>query len=578
LRSNVLQVIRSGRARFLLRLLSAGIGILLVSTGAASSESWGTARSELIGPLNSTLHSHFPKTLTERDLDGIVGFYQTTTGHGLSWDAEPVSTGSFEKTLRWVTPGQEPIRARYAQILARFEKIDRAELRMDRVDWRNPTPDGYSTTVRLIVRGTGPDGDRRYLEQHATLRVLLASGGWVITDEEVTARTLVTREKPAYSWETTAAGILSFHSNRESPPFRLFGDSGESAVRQGSGVAVADADGDGCEDLALGGSPDVDLYLGRCDGTFERATAQSGLPRPFPAAASGLAFFDYDNDGAPDLFVAAVRGGNRLYHNDGKGHFQDVSASAGIPEAPWTSMATVADYDRDGFVDIYLVGMGDHANDVPEPSYDAANGKPGVLLRNRGDGTFSDVTETAGVECHGWDLAAAWADYDDDGWPDLYIANEFGDNTLFRNQGDGTFSNRTEESGTADGGAGMGVAWGDVDGDGDQDLFVSGMHANTGWALFHPSFPAPIPWYLRLLGVFTDEVDRRIEHYTDKLTRGNSLFRNDGDGTFTDISDTAGVRDSQWSWGAEFLDYDNDGLLDLYAVNGFVSGPILDDV
>ena len=104
------------------------------------------------------------------------------------------------------------------------------------------------------------------------------------------------------------------------------------------------------------------------------------------------------------------------------------------------------------------------------------------------------------------------------------------------------------------------------------------MHANSGWALFHPDFPAPIPWPYRVLGFFTPEVQRRSHEIIHRITRGSTLYHNNGDGTFTDVSDTAGVRDAQWGWSAEFLDYDNDGRLDLYAVNGFITGPISDDV
>jgi hypothetical protein len=242
-------------------------------------------------------------------------------------------------------------------------------------------------------------------------------------------------------------------------------------------------------------------------------------------------------------------------------------------------MATAADYDRDGFLDIYVVRMGDHEKTVPEPNFAARNGVPNTLLRNRGDGTFEDVSARAGVDSRGWDLAGAWGDYDGDGWPDLYVANEFGTNVLFHNERNGRFSERAEEAGVTDGGAGMGVAWGDYDADGDLDLYVSNMHANSRWVLFHPEFPSPIPWVYRVVGlVFPDRVRERSDEYIDRLTRGSSLYRNDGNGRFTDVSDAAGLRDAQWGWAAEFLDYDDDGRLDLYVTNGFISGPILDDV
>ena len=111
------------------------------------------------------------------------------------------------------------------------------------------------------------------------------------------------------------------------------------------------------------------------------------------------------------------------------------------------------------------------------------------------------------------------------------------------------------------------------------DLFVSNMHANSAWALFHPDFPTPIPWRYRLLGLlFPREVRRRAHDHIDRLSRGSTLFRSRGDGTFEDVSDAAGVRDGQWGWAAAFLDYDNDARLDLYAVNGYLTGDLPDDV
>jgi hypothetical protein len=220
--------------------------------------------------------------------------------------------------------------------------------------------------------------------------------------------------------------------------------------------------------------------------------------------------------------------------------------------------------------------MGDEEGTVPRPNYAATNGVGNTLYRNNGNGTFADVTRRARVGHTGWDLAGAWGDYDGDGWPDLYAANEFGGNALYRNEHDGTFTERAAEAGVTDGGAGMGVAWGDYDGDGDLDLYVSNMHANPAGRSSTPT-SAPIPRRFKLLGLVTSAVQRRSDEIIERLTRGSTLYRNDGNGRFTDVSDAAGVRDAQWGWSAEFLDYDGDGRLDIYTVNGSL-GPLLDDV
>jgi hypothetical protein len=529
--------------------------VLAVAGAAASAASdWEAVREGRIDPLNSMLHSHLPEALAERNLQGLERFYTQE----LRADA----------------------RARYRAILDTFAEIDRVDLRIDRVAWGEESEAGVPATVRLLVRGRGPEPESalRQLLEKRLVRVRFYDPFWEITEESVESTRLVERATPRFDWRTASAGVADIHANAESPPFRLFGGASDNPVLQGSGVAVADVDGDGCEDLLLAGSPNLTLRRSLCDGTFRDITAESGLPNPYPAGASGVVFFDYDGDARPDLFVAAVEGGDRLFRNEGGGRFRDVTAAAGIPARVWSIMPVVADYDRDGDADIYIVGGGDHQHGFPRPSWDAVNGTRGALLQNQGDGTFLDVARAAGVASPGWDLAAGWADYDGDGFEDLYVANEFGSNRFYRNEGDGTFSDRTQETGTADGGSGMGVAWGDYDGDGDPDLYVSGMRANSGWALFHPEFPAPIPWWARLIRPFTPEVERRTHLFMDRLTRGSTLYRNEGDGSFRDVSDEAGVRDAQWAWSTQFLDFDNDGDLDLYAVNGFVSGPVLDDL
>ncbi len=563
---------------------SAGAGtlclVLLVPAARAGAAEWEMTRKLVIDPLNTALHRHLPSFVKSRDLDAVAGVYATDTGSGLDWEGgERVYAECEEETIRWRDSRRsEPIRERYRRLFELLPAIDRAELRIDRVRWRAPDADGYPAEVRLIVRGTRADGARAQLEQRAAVHVALRDGEWRITREEVTARSLVARRVPRFAAATDGAGIVNVHTNEGSPAFRLFGGGPDNPVGASGGSAVADVDGDGCEDVFLAGSPNAALYRSGCDGRFTDVTVEAGLPRPYPAVATGAVFFDYDNDGWPDLFVAAARGGDRLFHNTGGGRFVDVTAAAGIAPGRWGSMGTVADYDRDGFLDLFVVRMGDEEATVPRPNYGAKNGIGCTLYRNNGDGTFTDVTRRAGVGHTGWDLAGAWGDYDGDGWPDLYVANEFGGNALYHNEHDGTFTERSAAAGVVDGGAGMGVAWGDYDGDGDLDLFVSNMHANSAWALFHPDFPAPIPWRYRLLGLVTAEVRRRSDAIIEHLTRGSTLYRNDGGGRFTDVSDAAGVRDAQWGWSAEFVDYDDDGRLDLYSVNGFISGPLLDDV
>lgn len=340
------------------------------------------------------------------------------------------------------------------------------------------------------------------------------------------------------------------------------------------GIAAGDFDNDGDADLYF---PRVGRnYLFRNDGgRFTECAAELGAADPDDGA--GALFLDVDNDGDLDLLVtnheprerrgsdgqARPTVGRRalvLYRNEG-GRFTDVTAAAGLScQGPATS-ACAADVDADGDLDLFVCMYEDNLSQdprkeavVPSTVYDARDGRPDQLWINRGDGTFREEARRRGVDDAGWGLAAAFADYDADGDPDLYLANDYGTHRLFRNRGDGFFEDATRAAGAGDTGFGMGVTWFDFDADGDLDLYVSNMYSTAG---------------NRILGRGPGALSPENHRTLLKMARGNTLFRNRGDGTFEDVTASVGGGRAGWAWSSAAFDHDNDSTPDLYVANGF---------
>ena len=304
----------------------------------------------------------------------------------------------------------------------------------------------------------------------------------------------------------------------------------ESGAWFGPGTAAVDYDNDGCWlDIFVvgdGGLPNA-LYRNNRDGTFTDIAAEAGIANT--PNGRGCVWFDYNNDGFRDLYVTCA-GPNYLFENNGDGTFTDVSTHAGVADAKHGTGPVIADYDHDGWLDIYIANWGrapSLLNPNPAP-------KTNVLYRNRGDGTFEEVTKTAGVEDDGIAWGAIFFDYNGDTWADLFVANDHGPDKLYRNRGDGTFADVSEQSGIVTEINGrptgaMGLCVGDYDNDTDLDLFITNYDADLLW-------------------------------------------RNNGDGTFTNVAETVGVANDGVGWYASFVDYDNDGWRDLYVVNGDVDG------
>jgi len=332
-------------------------------------------------------------------------------------------------------------------------------------------------------------------------------------------------------------------------------------AKGGGAATFLDYDDDGWMDIYIvngsrlegfppGEEPRNVLYRNNGDGTFTEVTEEAGVGDAH--WGMGCTAADYDNDGYTDIYVANF-GPNVLYHNNGDGTFTDVTEEAGVGDPRWSTGTAWGDYDGDGDLDLYVANyVNFDVNNIEK--YRKVNvwrgievmagprgleGAEDVFYRNNGDGTFTDFTTEAGLtdRLKGYGFAVLFADYDNDGDLDIYIANDSVPNYLYRNNGDGTFTEVGLEAGVAyseDGReqAGMGAVFGDYDNDGDLDLFVTN---------------------------FSDD--------------NNTLYRNDGDGFFTDVTFQSGLGAPSLpfvSWGTEFLDYDNDGWKDLFVATGHV--------
>jgi hypothetical protein len=408
---------------------------------------------------------------------------------------------------------------------------------------------------------------------------------------------------------TAASGIKFTHNS---------GRAGKKYLPEtmGSGAAFFDADNDGWPDILLLNSKDWTprgrrslsaLYKNNRNGTFTNITAGSGLD--VEMFAMGVAVADYDNDGREDLYITALEG-DRLFHNEGNGKFRDVTKTSGIANANFGTSAAWLDYDKDGLADIFVANYvqwnqkGDLwcSMDGATKSYctpESYKGTSSKLYRNLGNGRFEDVTAKAGLnDPNSKSLGIAVIDYNNDNWPDLFVANDTQPNKLYRNKGNGTFTEEAVQAGIAFGEDGvargaMGVDFGDYDRSGRAHLLIGnfsnqmlGLYHNEGSGLFVDEAPRSPVGRQSLLslafGVFffdydldghldlfaaNGHIDEEIGRVQPKITfkQPALLFRNSGKGRFENASSVVGPDLFQplVSRGAAYADFDRDGDLDV---------------
>ncbi|MBM3773171.1 MAG: hypothetical protein FJW27_18175 [Acidimicrobiia bacterium] len=339
----------------------------------------------------------------------------------------------------------------------------------------------------------------------------------------------------------------------------------------GNGLAVADVDGDGRLDVyfvnQLGGN---ELWRNLGGSEFDHVTRTAGVGVPSKVSVSA-SFADVDNDGDADLFVTTVRGGNVLFENDGTGRFRDITAASGLAYTGHSSGAVFFDYNRDGRLDLFVCNVGRYTSDAIGPGgyhiglsnafeghlHPHERNERSILYENRGNNRFVDVTEERRLVDVGWSGDASPLDVNGDGWLDLYVLNMQGHDEYYENVGGRYFEKRSRAVFPKTPWGSMGIKAFDYDNDGDLDVLLTDMHSDMS----------------EDIGPAREKHKARMQWPESRLLSGgasifgNALFRNDGNGRFTEVSDAAGV-ETYWPWGPSLGDLNADGFDDLFIASG----------
>ncbi len=482
----------------------------------------------------------------------------------------------LEESAKRLKQGQRTF-DRLDELASRFLQLAVVQLKVVSSGRASASDPDAAVRIRVEVAGEAKDGGRLSLQGHWDTRWRKDGEGWMLAN--VAPATM--REVRGADFSFTDISAAAFGANesytrqlaRSTDHWRgLLDESTGIDIYGHNGIAVGDYDGDGWEDIYIcqpSGLPNR-LYRNNGDSSFTDATATAGLA-VLDDTRSAL-FADVDNDGDQDLILITATQ-PLLFRNGGKGRFAlDRQSGLTIPPAEAGSLtsAALADYDNDGWLDLYICSYDfwrpGRSYNAPTPYYDATNGPPNFLFRNVGRGKFTNATQAAGLSANNdrFSFAAAWGDYNNDGAPDLYVANDFGRNNLYLNQRDGTFRDMAGTAGVDDLGAGMSAAWGDFNNDGRLDLYTGNMWSSAGQRVTHnPQFASIAEGGVR--GAF------------QRQAKGNSLFQNMGGGRFEEKAG-AGVEMGRWAWSSDFADIDNDGNLDLFIHNGYITGPDLRDL
>ena len=511
----------------------------------------------------------------------------------LKHGSKNVSTLKLESEAPWLTSKEEVVDdlSNYLDSIAKVAKI-RAK-----IDMIENIESDHSVVVRVkfILDGTTHKGelfqDRHFYRWHVAKEDEEGTEWQIVSDELVEGIRVLGDGHRFIDLNPAQIGIDYKHARDAKLDKERYGEELKFDVIEHApgGVSTVDFNNDGLPDIFFADGVRCRLYrnngvhpsgsgsLMNQTPTFTDVTRESGLDG-INQACAGI-FADVNNDGFKDLFVTRYLAPNKFYRNNGDDTFTDMSAEMGLDFVAPSISACFLDYNLDGFVDLYVSATGDAFAGIPRIMFFAQNGGANRLYRNNAGENFTDVTKESGVGDTGWSLAVASGDYDNDGYPDLAVANDFGRKNLYHNNQDGTFSEVAKAANVLDFSGGMGITFGDFNDDGYLDLYTSNINSNQRWFGEEMTINQFIRnvvrtrWALLDLGEFLKAFKLLGSEWTEvgkMVGEGNSVFRNNRDGTFTELKDSYANR-AGWSWSVAFFDVDNDTDLDIYAANGWVS-------
>ncbi len=466
--------------------------------------------------------------------------------------------------------GRADFLAGLKSVIGPWERVEYAQWKVKGAEFQIGKPRWGRIKYRITFLGSSEDGGPRSLVAWGYGRQVFLNGAWKLQAFELTSLTEEQRAAPLFTDVSATAGVA--HAGIR------FGQAGNNSFAW-NGAAAGDVNGDGLVDLFLPSHPANFLYVARAEGGFSNEADSRGVDKP--AGGTGPVFFDWDNDGDQDLALADVgwtdRDGSvkgnplRLYVNDGSGQFTERGAEFGFNALCYGYSLTALDHTLDGALDLFVSNYGRVAGEPNNSWTDASNGMSNMLFQNTAGTGFTDVTVDAGLTDTRWTYAAAAADQDLDGDQDIYVANDYARNIFWQNQGDGSFRDAANDEGISDLGNGMGTAWGDLDNDGQLDLYVANMSSTAG---------------NRILGRLEKQDDGETQDLL-KMAGGNSIFLGNtslspepesGDDVvgvgrnFERVPKTQGGVGASWAWSPAVADLNLDGCLDLFCANGFVTG------